>query len=191
MLSIGIVLPGAPRSERKKLAYQARKAIDTGGFNVVLPMLKAWPRDASMAAISEQFRGVGHRDVEELDRMLASAELPDHRRIVLTLMKAGLSSTRASQIGPRMSWTRPGHGSSRTTHMAEQWLYTVIYLQGVTALRRGENDNCIDVPGRQLLHPSHRPGGRPHQADRARGWRSAISPSTSSSSPTTWRSAGC
>ena len=42
------------RSERKKLAFQARKAIDTGGFNVVLPMLKAWPRDASLAEIAER-----------------------------------------------------------------------------------------------------------------------------------------
>ena len=47
------------------------------------------------------------------------------------------------------------------------------------------------VPGRERLHPADRRLGRPHQARRAPGWRSAISPSTSSSSPTTWRSAGC
>ncbi len=141
------LLPGAPRSERKKLAYQARKAIDTGGFNVVLPMLKAWPRDASLAAISEQFRGVGHRDVEELDRMLASAELPDHRRIVLTLMKAGLflyegEPDRAANVLDEARTWLESHDAT-----AEQWLYTVIYFQGVTALRRGENDNCIECRG--------------------------------------------
>ena len=31
--------------------------------------------------------------------------------------------------------------------MAAQWLYSVIYFQGVTALRRGENDNCIACRG--------------------------------------------
>ena len=31
--------------------------------------------------------------------------------------------------------------------MAEAWLYTVIYFQGVTALRRGENDNCVMCRG--------------------------------------------
>ena len=31
--------------------------------------------------------------------------------------------------------------------LAQRWLYTLIYLQGVTALRRGENDNCIDCRG--------------------------------------------
>ena len=130
-----------------KLAYLALKAFDTGGFNVVLPMLKAWPRDASMAAISEQFRGVGHRDVEELDRMLASAELPDHRRIVLTLMKAGLflyegEPDRAANVLDEARTWLESHDA-----MAEQWLYTVIYFQGVTALRRGENDNCIECRG--------------------------------------------
>ena len=31
--------------------------------------------------------------------------------------------------------------------MASEWLYTIIYFQGVTALRRGENDNCIMCRG--------------------------------------------
>ena len=52
----------APRPARpKELAYQPRKASDTGGFNVVLPMLKPWPREASLAEIATQFRGVGPR----------------------------------------------------------------------------------------------------------------------------------
>src|SRR5262249_29230591 len=29
----------------------------------------------------------------------------------------------------------------------EQWGYSIIYFQGVTALRRGENDNCLDCRG--------------------------------------------
>jgi hypothetical protein len=31
--------------------------------------------------------------------------------------------------------------------VAAEWLYTIIYFQGVTALRRGENDNCIMCRG--------------------------------------------
>src|SRR5262249_18616281 len=31
--------------------------------------------------------------------------------------------------------------------LAQRWLYTIIYLQGVTALRRGENENCIACRG--------------------------------------------
>ena len=129
------LLPRAPRPDRKKLAYQPRKPIDTGGFNVVLPMLKAWPRDASLAAIAGVFRGVAYRDIEELEKMLASPDLPDHRRIVVTLMKAGLflyegEPERAERVlEEARSWLE-AHDA-----MAEQWLYTVIYFQGVTALR--------------------------------------------------------
>src|SRR5262249_58904190 len=31
--------------------------------------------------------------------------------------------------------------------LARRWLYTIIYLQGVTAMRRGENENCIACRG--------------------------------------------
>src|SRR5262249_8340769 len=31
--------------------------------------------------------------------------------------------------------------------VASEWLYTILYFQGVTALRRGENDNCIMCRG--------------------------------------------
>ena len=31
--------------------------------------------------------------------------------------------------------------------LAREWLYTIIYFQGVTALRRGENENCINCRG--------------------------------------------
>ena len=27
--------------------------------------------------------------------------------------------------------------------LARKWLYTIVYFQGVTALRRGETDNCV------------------------------------------------
>ena len=79
--------------------------------------------------------------------MLASAELPDHRRIVLTLMKAGLflyegEPDRAANVLDEARTWLESHDA-----MAEQWLYTVIYFQGVTALRRGENDNCIECRG--------------------------------------------
>jgi hypothetical protein len=143
--SRGSATPGGYRP--KRLAYQARKPIDTGGFNVVLPMLKPWPPAASLAEIADAFRGVGYRDIEQLDQALAQPDLADHERIAFRLMKAALFNyegepKRAYQVLEEVrTWlvSRPA--------LAEAMLYTVIYFQGVTSLRRGETDNCINCRG--------------------------------------------
>jgi FG-GAP-like repeat/ASPIC and UnbV len=139
------------RSDRpvgpKKLAYQPRKAIDTGGFNVVLPMLKPWSRSASLAEIAEQFRGVGERDIEQCNQSLARTDLPDPVRIAQMLMKASLylydgqPERCNAALEEARSWL-DSHDAA-----AAEWLYTVTYFQGVAGLRRGENDNCIACRG--------------------------------------------
>src|SRR5262249_51415722 len=53
----------------------------------------------------------------------------------------GQPARRVWVLGGRRSWLE-----SRDA-MAEPWLYSVISFQGVTALRRGENDNCIACRG--------------------------------------------
>src|SRR5262249_46145751 len=121
--------PGVPQ----RLAYQERRAMDTGGFNAVLQMLKPWPPSASLQEIADAFRRVGYRDIDQLDRSLARPELPDQRKIVLLLMKAALFNyegepNRAYRVlDEARSWLE-----SRDA-LAEQWLYGVIYFQGVTA----------------------------------------------------------
>ncbi len=62
--------------------------------------------------------------------------------------------------------------------LLEEWLYTVIYYQGVTAMRRGENDNCINCQGGLLLYPSLR-ALPPCTLRPARAWRSSTSRSNS------------
>ena len=61
-------------------------------------------------------------------------------------------------------------------------LYTIIYFQGVTALRRGENDNCILCRGESsCILPIAPPPCTPSQ--KVRDWRSSTSPSTSHQFP--------
>ena len=65
-------------------------------------MLKPWPPAASLTEIGDAFRRVGYRDIQQLDQSLTRPDLPDQRRIVLTLMKAallGLVDATVSQFG--------------------------------------------------------------------------------------------
>ena len=176
---------------RARLAYQEKKPLDAGGFSAVLPTLRPWPPSASLDGIANSFRQPGYQLIDRIDQGLSHGKRSDRERIVPLLMKAACFNyegepSRAYQV---LEQTRSWVLDKPALNVA--WRYSIIYFQGVTALRRGENDNCIDVPGRELVHPADRARRRPHQSRRARGWRSSISPSTSSGFPTTSRSAGC
>ena len=138
---------GAPKTERPPRKYQAKKPIDTSGFTAVLPILEPWPPMASLKEVAQVFRGVGHRNIDRIDKQLAQPEFPDQRRIVFTLAKAALfhfdgEPNRAEQV---LAETRAWLDDKDA--LAEQWLYSVIFYQGVTAMRLGENENCIECRG--------------------------------------------
>lgn len=169
--------------------YQEKKPIDTSGFTAVLPTLESWPPTASLEEIARVFRGVGYRKIDGIDKQLAQLDFPDQRRIVFTLAKAALfhyegEPNRAEQI---LAGARRWLGDK--DDLARQWLYSVIYFQGVTAMRLGENENCIDCRGESscILPLSMPPSIKSRTAP---GSRSSGSPSICSSSPTTWKSAG-
>ena len=54
---------------------------------------------------------------------------------------------RASRVEPTSFSSKRGPGSQSEDAIADKALYTLIYLQGVTALRRGETDNCVMCRG--------------------------------------------
>jgi hypothetical protein len=136
-----------PPISQPPASYQEKKPIDTGGFTAVLPSLEKWSQNASLDEIGQIFTNVGFRNIERLDRMLSRPELPDQNRIVLTLTKAALFNYEADTINASEMLDEARKWLDGKGELAGRWLYTVIYFQGVTALRRGENDNCIMCRG--------------------------------------------
>jgi hypothetical protein len=138
----------SPRpGSRARLSYRAKEPLDTGGFTAVLPMLKPWPASASLEQISDSFHRAGYRLIDQIDQSLARQPRPDPQKIVLTLMQAALwnyegEPGRAYQVLEQTrSWIED------KPELDQRWRYSVIYFQGVTALRRGENENCIACRG--------------------------------------------
>jgi hypothetical protein len=78
--------------------------------------------------------------------------------------------------------------AEKSVAIAQKALYTVIYFQGVIALRNGETDNCVGEEARASCR-SLRPQSTPIRM--ARNWRSVTLPSTSTSFPTTLKFVGC
>src|ERR1017187_7254479 len=133
--------------DRGAISYQEKKPVDPGGFPAVLPTLDRWPPSASLEEISGYFKRVGYRNIEKIDRQLAQPGFPDDRRIVFELAKAALYNYEAEPGRAYEVLQQARTWLDERDNLAGQWLYTVIYFQGVTALRQGENDNCIMCRG--------------------------------------------
>jgi len=127
-----------PRDYRPHLAR-----LDSSGFTTVMYNLRPWDPDASLEDIRHSFQGVGERGIRAMDQTLAGLDPSDRRAIDALLMKAILLNHEGQ---PRQAYEVLGRLRSLVEDhddWAEQWLFTVIYYQGITALRCGETENCI------------------------------------------------
>ena len=87
------------------------------------------------------------RAIEDIDRNLRSAGSDDLKRLDLLFGKvsmfnaAGETSRAYELLSQVRSWVE------KNDAVAAAGLYTVIFSQGVVAMRRGENDNCVMCRG--------------------------------------------
>jgi hypothetical protein len=133
----------------RAIAFRPHEALDVSGFSVVGPSLKPWSADASLETIAECWRRAGYKLADNLAKNLDDARnRKNPREIVALLMtKAQIFNYEGE---PDRSYAISQEARSlaeANEHLAAEWLYTIIYFQGVTALRRGENDNCITCRG--------------------------------------------
>lgn len=127
---------------RAGLSFQPRRTFDIGGYQEVQAHVGPW-RGESLEDCAKAWDRVGYRLIDRIDRDLASASVTDAMAIELLLKKAALFNyegdpKRAYEVlaeARRKAEVEPG--------LAEESLYTIIFSQGVTALRLGENDNCV------------------------------------------------
>jgi FG-GAP-like repeat/ASPIC and UnbV len=120
-----------------------RRDFDDSGQSVTYKLQKRWTDGTSFEQVREAFREAGHRHLPLLDGMLAQPNLPPEDRLDVLLKRASVllyegDTGPASEV---LADTR--RFVEADPHFARDWLSTVIFLQGVAALRRGETDNCI------------------------------------------------
>jgi FG-GAP-like repeat/ASPIC and UnbV len=123
------------------------RMVDVTGFGGVTGTLAPWGPDATLAEISRLARGAGQRAIEASDRSLADPNISEESRITVMITKVvQLNSEGDAEQGYKVL------EELRSIVDADQKLGplmigTVIYLQGTTALRRGETDNCVMCRG--------------------------------------------
>jgi hypothetical protein len=130
-------------TSRRQLAYEPRRPLDTGGFKAAVSFLKPWGGDATLEEISQTWQDVGHRTIEEVDKQLAARALSLQELLSFQLLKAMLYNYEGEPQRAYEVLVALRSQIEQDDAVAREALYTVIYFQGVTALRHGENENCI------------------------------------------------
>jgi hypothetical protein len=132
---------------RPKLDYRAKQYNDIGGFAAIAGGIKRWPPEATLEELRDTWKAASKVRMQELDKHLAKVNLPLRSRASGLITKAGLLNYdgQAERAYEALAEARALAESNNS--LAAPGLYTIIYYQGVTALRRGENDNCIMCRG--------------------------------------------
>jgi hypothetical protein len=129
-------LPPAPE-------YQPRKSTDPGGFAALPLAVRPWRPDATLQEISDCWAGAVRRRAGELSRVLTSFGTPAKDWIQCSLEVALLLNADGAPDEAYKALAQARRRVESSPSLKNEWLFTVIYYQGVTALRRGETDNCV------------------------------------------------
>jgi hypothetical protein len=129
------------------LPYKPRQNFDRSGFSTALADLQPWPENATLEEIAHSWIDAPRRSLELIDQNLSRKDLSDSVRFDNFLKKAAIANFEGN---PRKAYSILEQLRSwleGKDDLATKWLYTVIYYQGLTALRCGENENCVLCQG--------------------------------------------
>ncbi|MBM3997347.1 MAG: CRTAC1 family protein [Planctomycetes bacterium] len=132
-----------PNDEKPRLKYQPRTPIDASGFSVISGSVDPWLDNASLERVAKSWDRIGYRLLEDIERELKNPNLHSDRRKVFMLKVALLHAYEGESLKAYDMLAEFRKAIEADDSNAEASLYTTIYFQGVMALRRGEDENCI------------------------------------------------
>jgi hypothetical protein len=140
--------PPAKISDPSKISYYPRSRFDdSSGFFHAFDYLKPWRDPTSLADIREAFADLGHRNIAAVDRLLAAPARTPAERVQDLVFKASqfMYEGQPSEAYQVLDEARSVAKSS--PKLEQEWLYTIVFFQGVAGMRRGENENCLECRG--------------------------------------------
>jgi len=130
--------------------FSQRGIADSSGFQMIVASLKPWDAGASLENLAEFVEAAGFKAISQLDTVLGAARNAGDLQSCRPweIMKAHLFNSEGQPNGATKSLQEARSLLARDPDLERDSLYTIIYLQGVSSLRRGENDNCVDCRGK-------------------------------------------
>src|SRR5579872_879324 len=129
-------------SPPKHLNYQPRKTLDTSGYETVSRRLSKWPPNASLEEIGAAWKKTWEGSFVREDSPVFQSLSPS-MKIQELISNAALHNYQGESPKAYECLRKARAIAEEDDELAEEWLFTIIYFQGVSALRRGEDDNCI------------------------------------------------
>jgi hypothetical protein len=123
------------------------KVMDSSGFIFLNEGVAKWRPDATLTEVADAWRGAAHRRIDEIDREQAQSDLAPDKRIANTLTRAALFNSEGETDQAYKVLEDLRRTLEANPKLGPIALGTLTYFQGVTALRRGENDNCVMCRG--------------------------------------------
>jgi hypothetical protein len=134
-------------SGARAMGFRPRVMMDSSGMIALTSDLTPWKPDSTLEEVSNSWRGAAKRSIEKVDKRLAESNLPELVRISLILKKASLLNSDGETEKSYRLLGELRSSIERDKNVALPALFSVIHLQAVTGLRRGENENCIMCRG--------------------------------------------
>jgi hypothetical protein len=130
-------------SVQQAIDYQPRKDMDTSGYGVILNGFAPWKSDSTLQELAELWQKPGLRGFEKLEQQYGTKGLTGTNGVNLLVAKAAMlnwdneaeRALKVLQEAREMVEADPA--------LASECLYSIIFMQGVTGLRCGENENCV------------------------------------------------
>ena len=131
----------------ESIPYQPRKVLDGSGYGWVMSAVKPWPQDSTLEQIGEQFRIAVRSSIESLDQILSDPNLSSDEIASSRYSRSTFHNYDGDPLKAYEDLRIAREHMEKNPRIAKDFLYTIIYNQGITAMRRGENENCIACRG--------------------------------------------
>jgi FG-GAP-like repeat/ASPIC and UnbV len=118
-------------------------AVDSSGLGYVMSTMQPWKPDASLEEISKRWARAGYRAAQSLDGSLADQGQGKAQSMAILILKAAYLNYEGEAGEAYHLLDQARSIVKDDERRAREALCTLTYLQGVTAMRLGENDNCI------------------------------------------------
>lgn len=123
--------------------FERRFPVDTSGYTVIGGAVTAWRPNATLAEISDAWKVATPRLLQSIDDYLTNhIGRTSEEEFILLHTKASVLNYDGD---PKKAYQTLLQARSlcQSGDLAQRGLYGTIFFQGVTGLRRGENENCI------------------------------------------------
>jgi ASPIC and UnbV/FG-GAP-like repeat len=133
----------APTEPIPAIPYRPREDISTDGFGYLSAKVWPWAKTAGLEEIRGRWLETAPRLLRALDAGIADPDSAPAARVRLMIDKSCVLNAEGRPLEAYRLLERTRAIVEDNPSIAGRWLYSVVFYQGVAALRHGETENCV------------------------------------------------